>query len=220
MTETGEDERGTYVTLDQTVLYPQGGGQPADQGELIWDGNIAAVKFVGFVDGHVRHYFDRNQLPPTGTKVEIRVNELLRRRNCRGHTAGHLVAHVAESLFPRIIATKGYHFADDPHVECANVEPPSDENAIARINEQIAKCINDNMPVTSMILSFDELRQMCPHVPANLPKDKPLRAVQIGDFPPVPCGGTHVKSLSELGPVTVAKIKGKKGNTKISYSFE
>ncbi len=218
--KTGEDERGAYAILDQTVFYPQGGGQPADQGDWIWDGRTVLIKFVGFMDGHVRHYIDKNELPPVGAKIDMRVNESIRRRNCRGHTTGHLVAHVMEFLYPQMIATKGYHFPDDPHVECANVEPPQGDDVIAKINDQIAKCINDNMPVQSMILSFDELQQKCPHLPSNLPPDKPLRAVQIGHFPPVPCGGTHVKHLSELGPVSVSKIKGKKGNTKISYSFE
>jgi alanyl-tRNA synthetase len=32
---TGEDERGAFVVLDQTVFYPQGGGQPADLGVFI-----------------------------------------------------------------------------------------------------------------------------------------------------------------------------------------
>ncbi len=35
---TGEDEHGTYILLDQTAFYPEGGGQPSDRGYLYLDG--------------------------------------------------------------------------------------------------------------------------------------------------------------------------------------
>lgn len=35
---TGEDEHGTYILLDQTAFYPEGGGQPSDSGYLYLDG--------------------------------------------------------------------------------------------------------------------------------------------------------------------------------------
>src|ERR1700722_12430048 len=33
----GVDDKGHYIILDRTLFYPQGGGQPADQGCLIID---------------------------------------------------------------------------------------------------------------------------------------------------------------------------------------
>ena len=31
----GNDSKGTYLVLNRSIFYPQGGGQPADQGEII-----------------------------------------------------------------------------------------------------------------------------------------------------------------------------------------
>ena len=43
--------------------------------------------------------------------------------------------------------------------------------------------------------------------------------ISIGDYDMVPCGGIHVKSLGELDQVEVTRIKHKKGNTVVSYTF-
>ena len=40
--ERGED----YVVLDQSIFYPQGGGQPSDEGTLEWRGGMTRVKEV------------------------------------------------------------------------------------------------------------------------------------------------------------------------------
>jgi len=40
---------------------------------------------------------------------------------------------------------------------------------------------------------------------------------QPADQGVISCGGTHVNSTSEIGKITIRKIKCKKGNTKIAY---
>ena len=55
----------------------------------------------------------------------------------------------------------------------------------------------------------------------HFPVNKPLRLVSVGGKDNVcPCGGTHVKHVSELNGLTITKITSKKGLTKISYTFE
>ena len=36
----------------------------------------------------------------------------------------------------------------------------------------------------------------------------------------VPCGGTHVKNVAEIGLMTIRKVNHRKGNTKISYAIQ
>src|SRR6266576_3728188 len=60
----GADENGSYLTVDQTIFYPQGGGQPFDIGTIDVSGQtfpIHAVKWAGEEIGkesgkEVRHY--------------------------------------------------------------------------------------------------------------------------------------------------------------------
>lgn len=44
-----------------------------------------------------------------------------------------------------------------------------------------------------------------------------VRMVQIGDYPAVPCGGTHVESTVDLKGLSVTTVKVKKGKLRISY---
>ncbi|WP_437762433.1 hypothetical protein WMF27_46365 [Sorangium sp. So ce281] len=43
------------------------------------------------------------------------------------------------------------------------------------------------------------------------------RAIQIGDFPPIPCGGTHVRALSEISAIRVLSIKRKGNRVRAAY---
>ncbi len=91
---------------------------------------------------------------------------------------------------------------------------------LEQINTTLKKYIERNLPVTSEFLTKKELEQKVDRIPFDLPENKPLRVVMIGDYPPVPCGGTHLNALGELNSVTVTKIKHKKGNTVVAYQFD
>ena len=47
--------------------------------------------------------------------------------------------------------------------------------------------------------------------------DGPVRIVSIGGLDHNPCGGTHVKTTSQVGSVTIRKISRNKGISRISY---
>lgn len=67
-------------------------------------------------------------------------------------------------------------------------------------------------------MSKGEMAKYCRHVPHNLPANKPSRIVLYADDFGIPCGGTHVKNVREIGDITIAKAKIKKGLAKVSYA--
>ncbi len=216
----GRDDRGPYIVLNQTIFYPQGGGQPSDVGSIQSDQLVINVSFVGFSDGQVLHYISEE--PPgidelVGRSCGLRLDRSRRMRHARLHTAGHLIAGVIDAQRGSMRAAKGFHFEEGPYVEFEG-EPEGDaESLLVTLQAKIDTLIGENPRVTASMVSYDELKQRCWSVPPSLPQDKPLRTITIHQLDPVPCGGTHVGSLSELGTVSVLKMKKRKSATKISY---
>ena len=219
----GQDDRGSYVVLEQTIFYPQGGGQPSDVGSIQCGKQKIDVVFVGFRDGQIRHYISDNILNANdflGQRCVLRLDKARRIKHARLHTAGHLIAGLVEAERGSMRAVKGFHFEEGPYVEFEG-EPDSDADAfLAALQNKIDLLIAKAAHVSEEQVSFDELKQRCWNVPPNIPADKPLRTITIHSLDPVPCGGTHVKSLSEIGAVNVVKLKKKKGLTKISYKVQ
>jgi Ser-tRNA(Ala) deacylase AlaX len=216
----GRDDRGPYIVLNQTIFYPQGGGQPSDLGTIHCDPHVINVNFVGFSEGEVLHYISEDPSfldDLVGRSCELCLDKPRRIKHARLHTAGHLIAGIIDGQRGSLRATKGFHFEDGPYVEFEG-EPQGDpEPFLASLQAAIDRLIAEDQKVTASLVSFDELQQQCWAVPANLPQDKPLRTITIQPLDPVPCGGTHVGSLAELGAVSVLKMKKRKGTTKISY---
>ncbi|MFN6486354.1 MULTISPECIES: alanine--tRNA ligase-related protein [unclassified Nostoc] len=216
------DERGYYCVLDSTIFYPQGGGQPSDVGTIEAERVQIPITFVSFVDGEVRHYGNFSSVSlEKGEEVTLNVDEARRIQNAKAHTAGHLMYTIVESFDKNLIAIKGYHFPDGSYVEFQG--SPSFENMetfIAEVNTKISEALNKTTSVEASLITSEQLAARWSNIPSNLPPEKSLRVVTIGNLHPTPCGGTHLKSLNELKSVVVTKAKRQKGNLKISYKFE
>ena len=59
--EIKENEKGKAVILDETIFYPQGGGQPADTGKIILDNNIFSVTDVRLDENGIVWHFGEFQ---------------------------------------------------------------------------------------------------------------------------------------------------------------
>jgi Ser-tRNA(Ala) deacylase AlaX len=208
----------TVVYLDQTILYPQGGGQPYDKGVIQNEDTKFVVEEVRFVEGevlHIGHFEGRPFIQ--GEDVHIVVDGHRRELNARLHSAGHLVDLAVSTIGVDWVPLKGYHFPDAPYVEYEGELASEQQDELAKQIEKIANdYIAEDLPVTCHFVEREELEKLCRHVPTNLPKDKPTRVVQFETFA-VPCGGTHVRSLKDLKELKITKLKNKGGSIRIGY---
>lgn len=220
--ERVESQNGRDVVyLDQTILYPQGGGQPYDKGVIQSPDTTFIVEEVRFVDGDVLH-IGRFEGQPfmQGEDVHIVVDGDRRRLNARLHSGGHLVDMAIAKFGLDWTPGKGYHFPDGPYVEYeGELDPERQSELQARIEAKANELIGQDLPVSCRLVDHSELQQLCRHVPANLPINKPTRIVQFDDFA-VPCGGTHVHSLGEIQKITITKVKNKQGSIRVGYSVD
>jgi Ser-tRNA(Ala) deacylase AlaX len=220
--EDVEDKDGkVVVTLDQTVFYPQGGGQPYDNGTISNDNAVFIVEEVRFSEGVVSHigHFEKGRLMQ-GEGVTCKVDAERRELNTRLHSGGHVVDTAVNELGYTWTPGKGFHFPEGPYVEYAGTLGQETPEAVAdKLANKINEILGRGIKTDIRFVSKDEMTALCRHVPEFLPKDKPSRVVLYGEFG-VPCGGTHVAELKDIGKETIRKIKEKDGVIRVSYAIE
>ncbi len=229
-----EENGKAVIILDQTVFYPQGGGQPYDTG-IITDANtegatggssVFKVEEVRFVDGIVKHIGAFEAVTGTfavGQKVTCHVDKERRDLNCRLHSAGHVLDIALHKIGINWVPGKGFHFPQGPYVEYVGSVDGMDAEAIEKLRAALEnKCneiVSEGAEVTLRFMPKEEMHTVCSFVPEYIPAGKPARVVMYGAIG-IPCGGTHVANLKDIKGITIRKIKKEKDAIRISYELK
>lgn len=206
----------TAIIIDQTIFYPQGGGQPCDTGVIENDQARFIVTDVRLdKDGTVFHMgtFEHGALAPNQI-VKLSIDAKRRIQNSKIHSAGHLLDCAITQLNFALKPSKGYHFPEGPYVEYEG-EIPNTPETIQAIQEKIDQLIKNNIFIKAYQLSYEQAQQQG----IVSPEGKEAHIVQFGEFEPCGCGGTHIKSANDIGAIDIRKIKIKNGITRISYEI-
>jgi len=217
------DDGNTDIRLDKTCFYPRGGGQDWDTGTIAFEDTLFLVESVRIDEhGEVHHCGQfKNGFLSAGNKVACSVDASRRAINTRLHSAGHVLDMAVDSLGLEWIATKGQHFPDLSAIEYSGEWNPEEaENLKASIENTANQCIKKGSTNTLRFVSKEEMESICKHVPQNIPENKPSRVVMYGETFGIPCGGTHLKNIKDVGSVTITKLKSKKGVIRLSYSID
>ncbi|MFB6203595.1 MAG: alanyl-tRNA editing protein [Candidatus Nanohaloarchaea archaeon] len=198
-----------YVCLEETLFYKEGGGQPADHGELSWDGGNAEVVDVQRESGEVRHYLE-GDLPEPGTEVHGEIDWDRRYRHMRMHTAQHVVSWVVLNMYDATTAGNQIH-SDRSRIDFEPVE--FDEEDVEKIERAANSLIEKELEVDKKYMDRKLVEERVQEGRTNLDiipdHIDPLRVVVIGDEDLCPCGGTHVDSLDEIGEIEIVNRKSK-----------
>lgn len=209
------------VILDQTCFYPKGGGQDFDQGVIKSSDATFNVEGVFFIDGEVKHIgeYETGNFS-AGDKVSCEVEESRRWLNTRIHSGGHLIDMSVRRLGWGWVPDKGAHYPDMAFVEYDG-EFNGDEKGryISELQANIDELIEKGSKNTIQFMTPEEMKETGAIVPDNLPAGKPTRVVFYDDFA-VPCGGTHVKDIKDIGKETITNIKRKNGKIRVSYKVD
>lgn len=188
------------LILDQTIFYPKGGGQPADQGRITGNNGVfVATNVLKDPDGTIQHLgeFLEGSFAP-GDIVTLEVNEELRALHTRIHSVGHLIDHALENIQANTWESgRGYHYPEGPYVAYTGQEEPPSATAV---EEALQEIILADLPRNTVT------------------DDTGYRRISFGDLPAVGCGGTHVPSTGKVGDVSIRAVTFKKGTLLIKYA--
>ncbi|MCP2019881.1 alanyl-tRNA editing protein [Pseudomonas laurylsulfatiphila] len=179
------------VVLRATLFHPQGGGQPCDTG---WIGESQVLRVVQDPE-RIIHFVDQ---PVKTGMTQIRVDEQRRRFNTRMHSAGHLIGHFVQAM--GWMPIKAHHWPGEGRVQFQPGNCAQDVEAQV-IEHGIGQWIDHDLP------RLTSLREG-------------TREIGFGELPAYGCGGTHVRSLKDLGAVTIASLSQKKGTLSVHYHVD
>ncbi|PNB72919.1 hypothetical protein C1X64_17860 [Pseudomonas sp. GW456-E7] len=179
------------VVLRATLFHPQGGGQPCDTG---WIGESQVLRVVQDPE-RIIHFVDQ---PVKTGMTPIRVDEQRRRFNTRMHSAGHLIGHFVQAM--GWMPIKAHHWPGEGRVQFQPGKSAQDVEAQV-IEHGIGQWIDHDLP------RLTSLREGA-------------REIGFGELPAYGCGGTHVRSLKDLGAVTIASLSQKKGTLSVHYHVD
>jgi alanyl-tRNA synthetase len=197
-----ERQSGYDVVLDQTMFYPEGGGQPADHGTLSSDDVTVEVEDVQVRDGVVLHRTDDD--PGKGEFVRGQVDVERRRRLMRHHTATHIIGYAARQVLGEHVrqagAQKGTRRArlDVRHYERITREEIKEIERVA--NELVTR----NLKVKQEWPDRHEAEEKHGFdlYQGGIPPGKNIRLIHVGDDVQA-CGGTHVNRTGDIGAIKV-----------------
>lgn len=214
VTERGPDN----VVLDQTLFYAEGGGQPHDTGSLRSGTEESKVLRVTKEKGVIRHFVDRM---PTADAVHGLVDWDRRYKHMRMHTSQHLMSGLVFRVYAARTVGNQIH-ADYSRVDFqpANFSPEDlkrieDEcNKVIATSQEVRIFEEDRVVVHNKI----EDRALLDLIPESVRR---LRIIEIGASDYCPCGGTHLKNVSEIGRVHILEKRSKgKETDRIVYELQ
>jgi len=205
-----------YIVLDQTIFYPNAGGQPHDTGRIIKDNEVFIVDFVKKFGEDISHEVDHPGLK-VGEKVTCKIDWERRYKVMRYHTAAHLLSAI---LFKDTGAKiTGNQLSEEKGRIDFSLET-FDKEKLKNYEHEFNNMVEKNLPVKTYtmpkqeafkIASIFRLKNVIPETVNE------LRIIEIEGIDKQACGGTHVKNIGEIKGITITDAVNKGKNNRRVY---
>jgi alanyl-tRNA synthetase len=196
-----------YVVTDQTLFYPEGGGQPADTGTLIGSESMAQVDGVTKVGEVILHHIAGGVLR-RGERIKGMVDEERRWSLMRHHTATHVLLHATKEILGAHIhqagAQKG---SESSRIDIRHFKHITPEE-LHRIEIAANRMIMASQPVEVEVDDRTKAEQKYGFslYQGGVPPGRDIRIVKVaGDIEA--CAGTHCRSTGEVGMIKIIRVE-------------
>jgi misacylated tRNA(Ala) deacylase len=198
------------IVLDTSAFYPGGGGQPPDQGVLLWGGVQTRIAGARKADDLYLIPAEGDPLPPAGTTVRGAVEDERRTALMRTHSGLHVLCGVVFRDYGSLVTGGNM----EPYAARMDFDLPQlpggfKEAVEAACNAEVSAGRRIDVRVLPRQEAFeipDIIRTATNLVPPDV---KDVRIIDIVGLDQQADGGTHVATTSQIGKIQVVKIENK-----------
>lgn len=205
ITEIKEVDSRFHIKLEDSVFYPEGGGQPSDFG------TINGMDIVELIEDDEEVIHVLNERPDT-TEVTCEINWDRRIDHMQHHSGQHLLSATIIELFD--IPTVSFHLGKETVTIDLNTPSLSAEQ-LNQIERTVYEKILANIEIKTYFINKDELNALQLR---KLPKvEDNIRIVEIFHTDLSACCGTHVNQTGEIGLIKLIKTEKVRQTTRLHF---
>lgn len=203
--EVEKKEKKVYqVWLDQTLFFPEEGGQSSDMGTI--DG--IKVLDVQIKDEVITHTLAAPLA--VGTTVKGVVDWKHRFYNMQQHSGEHIFSGIVHNRFG--YDNVGFHLSDSIVTMDFNGVITAED--IEKIETEVNQAIIENIPVEVSYPTKEELKVL--EYRSKIEIEGQVRIVTIPGYDVCACCAPHVRRTGEIGMLKVMNVQSYKGGVRIS----
>jgi alanyl-tRNA synthetase len=196
-----------FAVMDQTLFYPEGGGQPSDTGTIVASEGISRVDSVMKL-GEVILHQTKGGVLKKGERVKGKLDEERRLSLMRHHTGTHILLHAAKLVLGSHIhqagAQKG---SESSRLDLRHFKHITPEE-LSKIEVEANRMVMMDLPVYIRWEDRDKAEQKFGFdlYQGGVPPGKEIRVVQV-DGEVQACAGTHCHTTGEVGAIKVIRVE-------------
>lgn len=200
-----KEDRAVYeVVLDQTLFFPEEGGQTPDQGTI----NNQTVVDVQIQNGIIIHTM--NVSLQVGEKIHGMIDWSHRFHNMQQHSGEHIFSGLVHRAYG--YDNVGFHLSDQ--IVTMDFNGPLTMEQASQIEYEANQAIISNQEILVSYPSKKELEQL--DYRSKIEIDGQVRIVTIPGVDVCACCAPHVNRTGEIGILKIIDMKNYKGGVRIS----
>lgn len=212
-----EGKRNVYVILDRTAFHPKSGGQPSDTGTLSSDDFTIQIRKIMQIQNLTVHWGKILEGIPETRNIIGEIDWNQRYQYMKRHTAGHLLDHCLSTTLGYHVKTTDSWLGDPCYVGYEGKAPH--ENVLLKTQQMENYMIKRGGEVNIEIIPRDGLLARAPEAPNiyRLPQLEDYRIVTIEGCDPIPCGGCHIKNITEISSFNILNVTSMEESFRVYY---
>lgn len=193
------------VVLDQTLFFPEEGGQTPDKGTLngmdVFDVQIKGEKVIHYLAEPLEE----------ACEVKGRIDWKHRFSNMQQHSAEHIFSGLAYRKYG--MKNVGFHLSD--HIVTMDFDGGFTEEQLLQMEWEVNAAIVDNVEINTGYPSKEALAKM--EYRSKLEIEEDVRIVEIVGYDVCACCAPHVRRTGEIGMFKIQSAQNYKGGMRISF---